>query len=88
MVCTHVSLEKKAILFAARDEQLEPEDSGWQFSCGCHGHSDDQLKVWLLSEIVDLDSSVRSFLDAEVGAAFQRDSMQQSWRVTSLEESP
>ena len=87
MICTHVSREKKAILFAAHDEQLEPEDSGWQFSCGRHGHSDDQLKVWLLSEVVDLDPTVRSVLDAEVGTAFQRDSMRQPWRVASLEES-
>ncbi len=85
IICKHVSYPKCPILRASRGQPVLPEDSGWQFLCGAPNHSGADAALWRLDEIVELDSTVRSLLDASAGMSFERTTIADTW--VSAEES-
>jgi hypothetical protein len=80
IICEHISYPERPILHATRDIPDEPADSGWQFLCGIENHEHAQGAVWALHEVAELDPSVRSILDAEPEASFERSTVQTPWR--------
>jgi hypothetical protein len=81
ILCEHISYPDRPILRATRDVPVEPEDSGWQFLCGVENHDKSNGVVWLLEELAGLDSSLRSILDSEPEASFERSTADGAWRA-------
>jgi hypothetical protein len=81
VVCTHITKEHKPILFASRQIPLDIMDSGWEFTCGGHGHADQELKIVSIETISQLDPSCLSLLSVctEIPAAFIRKSVDDQW---------
>ena len=79
IVCTHVANHEKPILRAVRDQPIQPEDSGWQFTCRDGEHEADHAQLWLLSEVAAFDPSILAIADSEIGTAFEREAGGSSW---------
>jgi hypothetical protein len=80
IICEQISYPERPILHATRDMPEEPEDSGWQFLCGVENHAHSDAVVWALHEVVDLDPSIRSILDAERQSSFECSTTSTPWR--------
>jgi len=80
IICKHISDEKLPILRATRDAPLQPEDSGWQFTCAIRSHNAADAAIWRLEEVALLDSSLLPILDSEPGTSFQRASLHEPWQ--------
>jgi hypothetical protein len=79
IVCTHVAEGGFPILRAIRDEPVEPEDSGWQFTCNLD-HTRAGAKVWSIADVLRFDESVAPLLNAPCGSAFIREGAQHPGR--------
>ena len=79
IVCHHVTKEGFPILYACRDEPVEEADSGWQFHCDQHDHSEAWSAVWAVANAIDFDSSIAAIIDSPVGSAYQRESVTDEW---------
>lgn len=72
IVCEHIAEAGCPILRACRDEPVVDEDSGWQFTCGADGHTDQTGRVWSLSEVISHDDSLVDVIGLPVGTAVTR----------------
>ena len=87
IICKHAAVERRPILYARRDEPVDPADSGWQFQCGL-GVEEDPASFKLLSieEIVRLEPTLKDHLDAPCGTVMYRRASGQAWSVSSRAE--
>lgn len=83
IVGEHVASGKFAILLAARDEPIMPQDSGWQFRSNAEG---ERGKVWKLREVLELEPSLRPFLSSPIGTILRRETENDKWKVSREEE--
>ena len=73
-----ITVERLPVRWMYREEPDHTDDSGWRFFSGV-GEDDDYLSnpenagVYDVNTIANFDSSILPFLDAPVGAAFERD---------------
>ena len=83
VVCSHVSSRTHPILRAVRDEPEMDEDSGWQFLCGS-GEEEDAFKaqVWLVSEIIEFDPTLKAIIDASPGTVATRKAANEPWETS------
>lgn len=82
IICSHVAKENLPILRAVRDEPMDPTFSGWQFTCGLNEHENtDTGLIWLVEEVLNLDQSLRPFIEMPVGTALTRGDAESSWTV-------
>lgn len=73
--CSHVLEEHKPILFVSHDE-----DGYWSFLCG-GSHSEKDLRLVALSEILELDDSVADLSHLDYGEYAEAENKQSNWVV-------
>jgi hypothetical protein len=79
ILCDHVASGIVPILRAVRDEPTAPEDSGWQFLCGCKEENSDAAKVWLVDEVLEHDASIAPFINFPSGTVLTRADASDKW---------
>jgi|LakMenEpi03Aug12_release.lakeMendotaPanAssembly.Ray.scaffolds.fasta_scaffold1119348_1 hypothetical protein len=84
IVCSHISRRTHPILRAVRDEPEIDEDSGWQFLC-CSGEEEDSDKaqVWLVSEVVEFDPTLKTIIGLKPGTVAMRKAANEPWEISS-----
>ena len=87
IVCPHAMTGRLPILYARRDEPVDPADSGWQAQCGS-GLDDDPLSFKLLSvsEVLAIEPTLEPYLDSPYGTSLRRASPTAPWMVTNEPE--
>ncbi len=81
MVCGHVAELGLPVLLAVRDEPLGADDSGWQFLCdsGEDEHIE-RAQLWLVEEILEVEPTLASWIDAPVGTVLTRKDKADEWK--------
>lgn len=80
IVCSHVAQENYPILCAKKDEPLDPVDSGWQFLC-YSGKDENDGKIWAISEVIELEPTLKNLLNQPVGTTLIRKNKNADWFV-------
>lgn len=66
------------VRFMYREEPDNEQDSGWRFFCGDEDQSytdnPDNIAIYDINTIIELDSDIVSLLDSPAGSAFERES--------------
>ena len=89
ILCTHVVNNHHPILLAIRTEPEDDMDSGWQFLCNSVMEEDWQTsQVWSISEVLELEPSIESYIDSPPGTTIFRDSNDSDWCVQTELASP
>ena len=84
VVCSHVAKDRLPILRAIRTEPVEPEDSGWQFVCGCVEEEDDaEAEVWSISHVLEIEPTLAQLLNRSIGTVLQRSDERSSWESSN-----
>jgi hypothetical protein len=84
IVCSHIALNDAAIMRGRRDEPLDAEDSGWQFTCGKEQHNDeDEAEVWSLNHVIRKEPSLRPFLQSASDTTVERTRVGADWEIVS-----
>jgi hypothetical protein len=80
ILCEHVASGEEPVRLATKDAPEDPADSGWQFLCNS-GKEDrvDGAQVWLLSEVIERNPELASWLDVPVGTCLERQNEQSAW---------
>jgi len=82
IVCPFVVQKGMPILFAFRDESTEPADSGWQFLSEMKVDVSD-LKVLSVSEVLDLEPTLKNYIDLPEGTELRRTNGDTDWNVVA-----
>lgn len=82
VVCSHVAKENLPILFARREEQQDPADSGWQVLCysGKEERIED-AQIWSVRQVLELEPSLGDFISSDVGTKLTRKDPSSEWTV-------
>lgn len=68
---------RRKVRFMYREEPEDPNDSGWRFFCGDedqeYADNPDNIGIYDIATILELDNSVKLFLDSPFGTAFERE---------------
>lgn len=68
---------KRKVRFMYREAPDNPQDSGWRFFCGDEDDSYvnevDNIGIYDISTIIDLDSSIVPYLNSSESYAFERE---------------
>jgi len=72
--CGHVLDRTRPILLA-----LHEQDGAWQFLCGAEDHSDANMKLLALSQVVALDGTVNKLHEMPLGVGAERDRPDAHW---------
>lgn len=84
VVCSHVAKDNLPILRAIRTEPVEPEDSGWQFVCGCVEEEDDaEAEVWSINHVLENEPTLAQLLKHPIGTVLQRSDERSSWEISN-----
>jgi hypothetical protein len=87
VVCVHVALENRPILYAKWDPPVEPVDSGWQFLCsGEVEHAalgNEGARLWAVEEVLNREPALRELIDASKFRCCTRDTSAAPWRILS-----
>lgn len=82
IVSRMVASRQRPILYGHRDESLEDDDSGWQFTAGGHDDMDEGgIAIWSIDEVIELEPSILPFLNLPPGTQIARRTETQAWRV-------
>ena len=85
IVCAEIAHDGHPIMYAERSAPLQPEDSGWQFLCGdTHANSDD-VQIWSVREIVELDPTLTKHILLPAGTILERRSPDAPWVIEKNE---
>lgn len=79
LICSHCASGHLPIRVARRDPPVHEVDTGWQFHCDEHDHTEDTPQVWAIIEIVDLDPSLRDILDKPPKTSLRRETKEAPW---------
>lgn len=80
ILCPHVASGSHSILMAVRTEPVNEADSGWQFLCNVEEDLPEDAQVWSVSEVLQLDPSLRDYINAPPGTTIMRESNSASWK--------
>lgn len=81
IVCGHVARGGLPILGAIRDEPQDPGDSGWQFMCySGQEESIADAQIWSIQQVLELEPSLRPFVDLTTGTRIERASVADEWK--------
>ena len=68
---------KRKVRYMYREEASNPQDSGWRFFCGDeddeYANDPDNIGIYDVNTILDIDKTVLPYLDSTVGVAFERE---------------
>lgn len=68
---------RKKVRFMYREQPDNLDDSGWRFFCGDENQSytdnPDNIAIYDINTIIELDSSIVPFLDSPSGTALERE---------------
>lgn len=81
IVCTHVSIERRPILRAVRDQPSYPEDSGWQFTCGSENHDETNGRIWSVNDARSYDATLADVLDLPPYTVLVRTTQDKPWEI-------
>ena len=69
---------RRKVRFMYREVPDNEQDSGWRFFCGDEDQSytdnPDNIAIYDISTVIELDSDIVPFLDSPAGSAFERES--------------
>lgn len=69
--------DKRKVRFMYREQPDDPNDSGWRFFCGDEDQSytddPDNIGIYNISTILEIDDSIMPFLNSAFGTAFERE---------------
>jgi hypothetical protein len=86
-----VAVERQPVLYMYREPPGSDDDSGWRFFAGTEdqAYADDphNFALYNCSTIVDIDPSIRPYLDHPSGCAFERSCSSESFRQVPFEQS-
>lgn len=74
-VCDHGLNKERPILFVSHDQ----EDASWQFLCGEEDHTEDNIRIIGLGEVVVLDESLNALYEMPAGVNAERDHIGGKW---------
>lgn len=76
--------EKQKVGFMYREAAVPP-DSGWRFFAGTEDQAyvddPDNIKIYDIQTILDIDPSIRLYLNSSAGVAFERDSRSSCFKM-------
>jgi hypothetical protein len=76
-----VASGEEPILLAARSASEDPADSGWQFLCASgRDESAERAQVWSLSEVLERNPDLVSWVDSPAGTRLERKTEESPWR--------
>lgn len=78
ILCSHIVCGAP-ILLAMRTEPEDEDDSGWQFICNCHEENWEEAKVCSVSEALELEPSLKNFIDLPYDLTMVRESESSEW---------
>jgi hypothetical protein len=83
IICSHCANGRYPILLAERSNaEDDPVDTGWQFVCNVESHEDvADAKVWALDEVLELEPSLREFMDLPTGTRLVRLDKNSPWQA-------
>ena len=62
---------------------IESEDSGWQFLCNSGElEKEEDAQVWSINEVINLEPTLKEFLNSKPGVVLIRESVKSSWKKT------
>lgn len=68
---------RRKVRFMYRDTPDGPQDSGWRFFCGdeddVYANDPDNIAIYDINTILEIDKSVQPYLHAAEGAVFERE---------------
>lgn len=68
---------KRKVRFMYCEEPDNPNDSGWRFFCGdeddSYANEPDNIGIYDINTILEIDSSILPYLDSAPGTAFERE---------------
>jgi invasion protein IalB len=79
IVCAHVA-NGAPVLLAMRTKPQGEYDSGWQLLCNCHEENWEDAKVCSVSEALDLEPSLKGFIDLPPDVTIIRDDVSSAWK--------
>lgn len=83
-----VAKDKLKVMFMYREYPDSPQDSGWRFFSGFesdeYASNPENLNVYDVKTITDIDSSIVEFLNSPPGTAFER--LEESDAFTKIED--
>lgn len=82
LISNKVARGESPILYAARSKPVDKADSGWQFTAGGSEESHhEQPELWSISEILELDPSLRKYINLDIGTKLIRLSIFDNWVI-------
>lgn len=71
-----VAKERQKVGFMYREEPDKPGDSGWRFYSNTESQAyidnPDNIQIYDIKTIIDIDPDILPYLDAEIGTCFER----------------
>ncbi|SCW45848.1 hypothetical protein SAMN02910456_01223 [Ruminococcaceae bacterium YRB3002] len=68
---------KRKVRYMYHEETDNPQDSGWRFFCGDEDdeyvNNPDNIAIYDINTILDIDKSILPYLDSATGTAFERE---------------
>ena len=68
---------KRKVRYMYHEEVTNPQDSGWRFFCGDEDdeyvNNPDNIAVYDINTILEIDKSILPYLDCAVGVALERE---------------
>ena len=81
-----ITVDGGKVGYMYREERIEPADSGWRFFCG---DEDDEyvnvpenIAVYDINTILSFDKSITPYLNAAIGATFEREDENACFKVS------
>jgi hypothetical protein len=81
IVCSEIANDRAPILYAERSQPEDEADSGWQFLCGSPSENWQTAQVWAVHEVLELEPTLKPFVDFPVGTVLQRASPESAWQI-------
>jgi len=85
-----VAVERHPVLYMYREQPDSDGDSGWRFFAGTEdqAYTDDpaNFALYNCSTIIEIDSSIRRYLDHPIGSAFERQSSSEPFSGVPFEQ--
>ncbi len=72
--CSHVLNDKSPILYVTHDS-----DGTWQFLCGGDNHTENDVKIVSLKQIVEIDQSLNGLYEMPKGVGATRENIDDTW---------
>ncbi len=76
----------RKVRYMYRDKVSNPSDSGWRFFCGderdAYINDPDNIAVYDIDTLLEIDGSVLPYLDCSAGVAFEREDENETFIVS------